>query len=85
MGTGICWCKGKCIVNRSDNRRRYELNGSCFSSIQFFPFMLELVGMHGCMWFFAGSTLIGVFFVYFCIPETKGKSIEAIVEQLEAK
>jgi hypothetical protein len=47
--------------------------------------MLELVGMHGCMWFFAGSTLIGVFFVYFCIPETKGKSIEAIVEQLEAK
>jgi Sugar (and other) transporter len=61
-----------------------ELWAIGFIGVKFFPHMLALIGMHGCMIFFAVSTLVAVFFVIFCVPETKGKSIEAIVERLDA-
>jgi hypothetical protein len=47
--------------------------------------MLELIGMHGCMLIFGVACLGGAAFVLLVLPETKGKSIEVIVAELEGK
>lgn len=39
------------------------------------------LGIGGTFWLFAGLTVLGVFFVFFAVPETKGKSLNEI--QLE--
>ncbi|XP_067642413.1 facilitated trehalose transporter Tret1-2 homolog isoform X2 [Eurosta solidaginis] len=36
-------------------------------------------------WLFSGITVVGVFFVYFVVPETKGKSLNEIQAELEGK
>ncbi|XP_017128404.1 facilitated trehalose transporter Tret1-2 homolog isoform X1 [Drosophila elegans] len=39
------------------------------------------MGIGGTFWLFAGLTVLGVFFIFFAVPETKGKSLNEI--QLE--
>jgi hypothetical protein len=39
--------------------------------------------MQGCMLIFAVTCFSGVLFVALMLPETKGKRIEAIIEELE--
>jgi hypothetical protein len=41
--------------------------------------------MHGCMLIFALTCFGGTLFAIFILPETKGKSIEDIVIELEGK
>jgi len=38
----------------------------------------------GTFWLFAGISFVGVIFVFFFLPETKGKSLEAIEAELLA-
>lgn len=38
--------------------------------------------MYGALWLFAVICLIGLFFVIFCVPETRGKSLEDIERKL---
>lgn len=45
--------------------------------------LLENFGMHGAAFLFAFNTLIGAIFILICLPETKGKSFEEIIELLE--
>jgi hypothetical protein len=45
--------------------------------------MLEVIGMHGCMLIFSLTCFSGVLFVFFVLPETKGKPIETIIKELE--
>jgi len=33
---------------------------------------------HGCYWMFAGVCGFGAVYTYFCVPETKGKSLDEI-------
>lgn len=40
--------------------------------------MIEVLGMHGAMMFFAINSLIGAIVIVVVIPETKGKSYEEI-------
>ncbi|XP_065084159.1 facilitated trehalose transporter Tret1-like [Ochlerotatus camptorhynchus] len=56
-----------------------------FIVIKYFPVMVEVLGMHGCMWTFAGCCLFGVFFNALFIPETRGKSIEEITLAMEGR
>ncbi|XP_053697379.1 facilitated trehalose transporter Tret1-like [Sabethes cyaneus] len=49
-----------------------------FIVVKYFPVLVEVLGMHGCMWTFAGCCAFGVFFNAFFIPETRGKSIDEI-------
>lgn len=48
-----------------------------------FPLMINLLGMAGTMYFFAGCTLVAAVFVVVAVPETKGKSFEAIRRMME--
>ncbi|XP_068148977.1 facilitated trehalose transporter Tret1-like [Drosophila tropicalis] len=42
----------------------------------------DSLGAGGTFWLFAGLTVIGVFFVFFAVPETKGKSLNEIQAEL---
>jgi MFS family permease len=55
------------------------------TSFQYFPYLMAMIGMHGCLFIFAAICLSGALFVLVVLPETKGKSIEAIVRELESK
>ncbi|XP_055641728.1 facilitated trehalose transporter Tret1-like [Toxorhynchites rutilus septentrionalis] len=55
-----------------------------FIVVKYFPVMVEVLGMHGCMWTFAGCCLFGVLFNAFFIPETRGKSIDEITLAMES-
>lgn len=45
----------------------------------------EGMGSGGTFWLFAGLTALGVFFVFFFVPETKGKSLNEIQQELAGK
>uniref|UniRef100_A0A1B0BCA7 Major facilitator superfamily (MFS) profile domain-containing protein n=1 Tax=Glossina palpalis gambiensis TaxID=67801 RepID=A0A1B0BCA7_9MUSC len=53
-----------------------------FVLIKYLPLMSAIMGMHGMMFFFASCSLSGALFVIGFVPETKGKSIETILEKL---
>nr|QJX15786.1 major facilitator superfamily protein [Phyllotreta armoraciae] len=47
-----------------------------------FPLYSGLIGVHSCMWIFGMSSLAIGTVIYFCLPETKGKTIHEIQEML---
>ncbi|CAK1601950.1 unnamed protein product [Parnassius mnemosyne] len=42
----------------------------------------EVIHMHGTVWLFSVICLVGLFFVIFYVPETRGKSLEEIEKKL---
>ncbi|CAH4035322.1 facilitated trehalose transporter Tret1-like [Pieris brassicae] len=50
-----------------------------------FPLMKNAIGIYSCFWFFAGFMIVCVFFVFFLIPETKGKTVSQIQTILGGK
>jgi sugar porter (SP) family MFS transporter len=49
----------------------------------FFPNIREIIGMAASFWIFAGSSALGIVFVWLLVPETKGKSLHDIQLGLE--
>lgn len=49
-----------------------------------FQDLVNLFNFSGLFWIFAGVTLVQMLFVYACIPETKGKSLEDITQIFES-
>ena len=49
-----------------------------FVIVKYFAAVIEVLGMHGSMWFFAGCCLFGVIFNALFVPETRGKSLDEI-------
>lgn len=49
---------------------------------QTFPVMYEKLGLAGCFWAYAGICLAGFLFIFFRLPETKGRTLEQIERQL---
>ncbi|WP_052365109.1 sugar porter family MFS transporter [Halotalea alkalilenta] len=45
--------------------------------------MVNLLGIGGAMWFYAGLNVLGFLFIFFLVPETKGKSLEEIENELK--
>lgn len=55
---------------------------ACFILTFMFPILRQSIGMAGTFWLYAAICLSGFFFVYFRVPETKGKSLETIEREL---
>lgn len=56
-----------------------SFNGFCaYTVVRCFPDMQIAMGKHGAFWFFMVCTLVGILFIYFFLPETKGKTLEDI-------
>jgi sugar porter (SP) family MFS transporter len=47
-----------------------------------FPSLFKNLGYANTFWLYAGVSLAGAFFIYFCVPETKGKTLEQIEREL---
>ncbi|XP_028151139.1 facilitated trehalose transporter Tret1-like [Diabrotica virgifera virgifera] len=43
-----------------------------------FPFVVEYIGMSAIFFIFSGLSILGYFFLYFVVPETKGLSFQEI-------
>ncbi|XP_011551452.2 facilitated trehalose transporter Tret1 [Plutella xylostella] len=50
-----------------------------------YQFVKDSLGHYSVFWIFASVAYLGVFFVYFCVPETKGKTLEEIQDMLNVK
>lgn len=61
----------------------------CFSWFQAglivkaFPTVATVVGLHGCIYIFAACCFGGALYTVFCIPETKGRSLDDIENSLK--
>lgn len=53
-----------------------------FIMLKYFPLLSDILGMHGSLYLFAGCSLFGALFIILVMPETKGKSYEAIMQSL---
>lgn len=49
-----------------------------FTIIRSFGDMNKTMGEYGTFWFYMSWCVVSVVFVYFCLPETKGKSLDEI-------
>lgn len=58
--------------------------GLAFIVVVFFGPLSELLGLHGCYWLFAASSLLGTVFVALFVPETRGLSLDVILKHLES-
>jgi SP family arabinose:H+ symporter-like MFS transporter len=52
---------------------------------QFFPILLDSFGAAKTFWFFGFFTLFAFLFVYYKVPETKGKTLEQIEHEWKSK
>ncbi len=61
--------------------------GSNFIVALAFPILVGAIGQGHSFWVFAVLTLLAIVFVYFLVPETKGRSLDQIQQELvqEAK
>lgn len=47
-----------------------------------FDYVKTSIGIGQTFWIFAGFSFVGIFFIFFLVPETKGKSLSEIQEML---
>lgn len=59
------------------------VNWSCtFLVTKSFPYLIQVAGIHGAFWLFGGMCVLALVFVWLCVPETRGRSLEDIEKSL---
>lgn len=53
-----------------------------FILVKCFPFLVDLIGLHGCVFLFAGVCLSCTLFIIFFMPETKNRTYAEIMKAL---
>ncbi|XP_034946361.1 facilitated trehalose transporter Tret1-like [Chelonus insularis] len=56
-----------------------------FAMLKFFPLAIELLNLYGCFYLLAAFCGCTLTFTYFIVPETKGRSIEFIINKLNGR
>ena len=56
-----------------------------FLVAKFYPNTTELIGIHGCYWFFSACCVLGALYCFLCVPETKNRSFESILLELSGQ
>lgn len=59
--------------------------GLAFLITRTFKDVSEAIGRGETFWVFAGFCVLGIVFVFFCVPETKGKSLAEIQRMLDGE
>ncbi|XP_046418828.1 facilitated trehalose transporter Tret1-like [Neodiprion virginianus] len=54
-----------------------------FLVLKFFPTISALVGIYGCFFIFGGFTALTFVFTWIFVPETKGRSVDSILQELD--
>lgn len=54
-----------------------------FISTKYFYLLIQILEKYGTFWLFSIICGVGAIFVYFFVPETKGKTLEKIQEELK--
>lgn len=54
-----------------------------FVIVKYLESMIDLLGISGLMLFFCINSLVGGIFVLWCVPETKERSFQEILQMLE--
>jgi len=63
-----------------------SFNLTClFLLLRFYTTLADVIEYHGVYWLFATVNLFGLIFVFFFVPETKGKSLGEIEELCQKK
>ncbi len=60
----------------------FALWAGCFTLTYTFPLLNKSLGPAGIFWIYAAICVFGFFFVRSCLPETKGKTLEEIEQEL---
>lgn len=61
-------------------------NWSCtFLVTKTFIDITNVIGSYGAFWLFGSVCVIGMFFIRFCVPETRGQSLEEIEKRMTNK
>ena len=60
----------------------YYLGG--FAASLSFTYLISAVGMHWTLWFFAAVNILIVLVDFLDLPETRGRSLQEIMEEREA-
>ena len=55
---------------------------ACFVLTYTFPFLNEMLGASGTFWLYGIICVAGLIFIYYRLPETKGKSLEEIEHEI---
>ncbi|KAG8037751.1 hypothetical protein G9C98_005962 [Cotesia typhae] len=55
---------------------------SAFVVVKVFPLLIAVLGMYGCFFFLGGCCGLTFLFTFFFVPETKGRSVESIIDEL---
>ncbi len=55
---------------------------ACFVVVDGFPILYKRIGLAFTFWMFAGICILGFVYLFFRLPETKGKSLEELEHQL---
>lgn len=48
-----------------------------------FPYLLLHLELYGCMWLFASVAVFGLVFTIFFVPETNGKKLDVLNDDIE--
>lgn len=56
--------------------------GFNFLVVLTFPMLIQYGGLAMTFWIYAIACVLGIFFTYFCVPETRGIALEDITEHL---
>ncbi|CAF2741404.1 TRET1 [Lepeophtheirus salmonis] len=59
--------------------------GNTFLVIKLFSNISSSYGLQGVFWIYSGCSFTSVVFVFFCLPETKGKSVSEIEDIFHSK
>ncbi|XP_069690347.1 facilitated trehalose transporter Tret1-like [Periplaneta americana] len=54
-----------------------------FISLQFYSTLVNLLYGHGTFWVFAAFSFIGALFIFIMLPETKNRSLESILKEMD--
>ncbi|KAL1123460.1 hypothetical protein AAG570_002540 [Ranatra chinensis] len=56
-----------------------------FIVVKTFPMMQKTITKYGTFWLYGGISLAGTFFFYFCLPETKGRTLQEIEDYFSGR